>query len=57
MWPATMVLALLTFPSYIKTNWIDTGNGTDTLQLEYIPEPATIALFGLGLLAIRRNKK
>jgi hypothetical protein len=44
-------------PSYIKANWIDTGNGTDTLQLEYIPEPATIALFGLGLLAIRRNKK
>jgi hypothetical protein len=44
-------------PGYIKVNWIDTGNGTDTLQLEYIPEPATIALFGLGLLALRRNKK
>jgi hypothetical protein len=41
----------------IVANWIDTGDGTDTLQLEYVPEPATIALLGLGLLAIRRNKK
>jgi hypothetical protein len=39
--------------------WVDTsGDGsTDTLQLKYIPEPATIGLLGLGLLAIRRNKK
>jgi hypothetical protein len=44
-------------PSDILASWIDTGNGTDTLRLEYIPEPATIALLGLGLLAIRRNKK
>jgi hypothetical protein len=39
--------------------WVDTNADgfKDTLQLTYIPEPATMALFGLGLLAIRRNKK
>jgi hypothetical protein len=46
-----------TLPSYILAQWIDTGAGTDTLRLTYLPEPASIALFGLGLLAIRRNKK
>lgn len=30
---------------------------TSLLKVEFIPEPATIALLGLGLLAIRRNKK
>jgi len=50
-------LDALTLPSNIAASWIDTGNGNDTLRLTYVPEPATIALFGLGLLVIRRNKK
>jgi hypothetical protein len=39
--------------------WYDaSGDGlTDTLRVTYIPEPATMGLFGLGLLAIRRSKK
>jgi len=46
-----------TLPSNIQASWVDTGKGTDTLRLTYIPEPATVALFGLGLAALRRSKK
>jgi hypothetical protein len=44
-------------PGYFTAAWVNSGTTPDTLRITYIPEPATIALLGLGLLAMRRNKK
>jgi len=46
-------------PTGWSASWVDTNAdlSTDTLRLTFTPEPATIALLGLGFLAMRRNKK
>ena len=51
--------AVVGLPVGWSASWVDTNSdlSTDTLRLTYTPEPAMIALFGLGLLAIRRNRK
>jgi hypothetical protein len=48
----------LVAPAGWSTAWVDTNADTytDTLRVTAIPEPATIALISLGLLAIRRKK-
>jgi hypothetical protein len=46
-------------PTGWAASWVDLNadSSNDTLRLTYTPEPATIALLGLGFLALRRNKK
>jgi len=51
--------AVVGLPTGWSAAWVDTNAdaSTDTLRLTYTPEPATIALLGLGFLAARRGKK
>jgi hypothetical protein len=51
--------SVIGLPTGWSAAWVDTGTdgGLDTLRLTYTPEPATIALLGLGFLAMRRSKK
>jgi hypothetical protein len=44
-------------PSNIQASWVDTGTGTDTLRLTYVPEPATLLMLGLGgLISLKRHR-
>jgi hypothetical protein len=51
--------SVLGLPTGWAAAWVDTNadTSTDTLRLTFTPEPATIALLGLGALALRRGKK
>jgi hypothetical protein len=41
---------------YFTAAWVNGVGASDTLRITYVPEPATICLLGLGLLAIRRRR-
>jgi len=53
-WGSTMILG---GNSYTLTNTYVAGADGLANDIALIPEPATIALLGLGLIALRRNKK